>query len=80
LIFLRGERGFGLRMRRPSGEMVQLFRTGTVAAVHVVGPRALVRFHGSGVKAAVVDLGTGRVVRRTVPARPVLGAGQAIAG
>ena len=40
----------------------ELFRTGSVARVTVVGPRAFVTFFGTNIKAAVVELGTGRVV------------------
>jgi hypothetical protein len=37
-----------------------------------------VTFFGTGTKAAVVELGTGRVVRHSVPANPLVGAGQPI--
>ena len=80
LIFSRGRGGVGLRILRPSGEAVKLFATGSPATVHVVGPRALVTFFGSGRKAAVIELGSLRVVRHTVPAHPLIGAGQPIAG
>ena len=80
LIFTRGEHGVGLRLVEPSGRARELFRTGSPDSVNVVGPRALVTFFGRGVKAAVVELGTGRVVGRTVPAHPLLSAGQAISG
>ena len=80
LIFARGEGGVGLRILRPSGTAVELFRTGSVGSVTVVGPRALVTFFGTNQKAAVIELGTGRVVRRTVPAHPLVGAGQPIVG
>jgi len=46
----------------------------------VVGPRAFVTFFGTKQKAAVIELGTGRVVRHTVPAHPLVGAGQPIVG
>jgi hypothetical protein len=80
LVFGRGEGGVGLRILRPSGSPVELFRRGSVGTVTVVGPRALVTFFGKNQKAAVIDLGTGRVVRRTVPAHPLVGAGQPIVG
>lgn len=80
LVFARGERGVGLRILRPSGSAVELFRSGSVATVTVVGPRALVTFFGTAQKAAVIELGTGRVVRRTVPAHLLVGAGQPIVG
>lgn len=65
---------------RPSGSVVELFRSGSVASVTVVGPRAFVTFFGTKPKAAVIELGTGRVVRHAVPARPLVGAGQPIVG
>ena len=80
LIFTRGESGVGLRIIQPSGSTRELFRTGSVARVTVVGPRAFVTFFGTNVKAAVVELGTGRVVRHPVPAYPLVGAGQPITG
>ena len=80
LIFARGASGVGLRIIRPSGEVDDLFRTGSVANVTVVGPRAFVTFFGTNTKAAIVDLGTGRVARHTVPARPLIGKGQPIVG
>ena len=80
LIFTRLERGVGLRLLHPSGGVRDLFRTGSPATVDVVGPRAFVTFFGQGVKAAVVELGTGRVVGHTVPARLLLTAGQPITG
>ena len=80
LIFARGERGVGLRIIQPSGSTRALFRTGSVARVTVVGPRAFVTFFGTNIKAAVVELGTGRVVRHPVPAYPLVGAGQPITG
>ena len=70
----------GLRMWKPSGTFVDLFTTGSVGNVFVYGPRAFVTFFGKNTKAAVVELGTGRVVRHTVPAHPLIGAGQPIAG
>ena len=66
----------GLRILRPSGSSRELFRTGSVARVTVVGPRAFVTFFGTNIKAAVVELGTGRVVRHPVPAYPLVDAGQ----
>jgi hypothetical protein len=80
LVFVRGNGGVGLRVLRPSGSGVDLFRSGSVASVAVVGPRALVTFFGKKQKAAVIELGTGRVVRRTVPAHLLIGAGQPIIG
>ncbi len=80
LIFTRGERGVGLRILRPSGSSQELFRTGSVARVTVVGPRAFVTFFGTDIKAAVVELGTGRVARHPVPAYPLVDAGQPITG
>lgn len=80
LIFARGESGVGLRILQPSGSSRELFRTGSVARVTVVGPRAFVTFFGTNIKAAVVELGTGRVVRHAVPAYPLVGAGQPITG
>jgi hypothetical protein len=80
MVFTHGARGAGLRMIEPSGRVVELFRTGSVGNVFVVGPRAFVTFFGKNVKAAVVELGTGRVVRHTVPAHPLVGAGQPIVG
>lgn len=79
-IFVRGERGVGLRILHPSGVESVLFRTGSAARVTVVGRRALVTFFGTNVKAAVVDLETKRVVRHAVPAYPLVGAGQPIVG
>ncbi len=80
LIFARGERGIGLRIFQPSGAARELFSTGSVARVTVVGPRAFVTFFGTKMRAAVVELGTGRVVRHPVPAYPLVGAGQPITG
>jgi hypothetical protein len=80
LIFTRGKGGVGLRLLHPSGPTRELFRTGSPATVNVVGPRALVTFFGSGRRAAVVELGTGRIVGHTVPAHLVLGSGQPITG
>ena len=80
LIFARGERGVGLRILQPSGATRELFSTGSVARVTVVGPRAFVTFFGTKIRAAVVELGTGRVVRHPVPAYPLVGAGQPITG
>ena len=70
----------GLRMWKPSGTFVDLFTTGSVGNVFVYGPRAFVTFFGTNSKAAVIELGTGRVVRHTVPAHPLIGAGQPITG
>ena len=79
-LFTRGRGGVGLRVVKPSGRAVDLFPTGSVGSVDVIGRRALVTFFGTGRRAAVVDLGTGGVVRHTVPAHPLLGAGQQIDG
>ena len=46
----------------------------------LLAPRAFVTFFGTNVKAAVVELGTGRVVRHPVPAYPLIGAGEPING
>jgi len=70
----------GLRMWKPAGTFVDLFTTGSVGNVFVYGPRAFVTFFGTNSKAAVIELGTGRVVRHTVPAHPLIGAGQPITG
>ena len=78
MIFTRGAGGVGLRMWKRDGQSVDLFRTGSVAGVFVVGPRALVTFHGSGGQAAVVELDTQRVVRHSLPAHPLVGYGQRI--
>ena len=72
LIFARGETGVGLRIIQPSGSTRELFRTGSVARVTVVGPRAFVTFFGTNIKAAVVELGT---PRRQTP-RPRLPTGR----
>jgi hypothetical protein len=79
LVFTRGKGGVGLRILRPSGSRVDLFRTGSVASVTVVGPRALVTFFGTN-QTAVIELGSGRITRRTVPAHPLVGTGQPIVG
>ena len=65
---------------QPSGTFVDLFTTGSVGNVFVYGPRAFVTFFGKNTKAAVVELDTGRVVRHTVPAHPLIGDGQPIIG
>jgi hypothetical protein len=78
LIFTRRANGVGLRLLHPDGRPVDLFRTGSPASVDVVGRRALVRFFGRGVSAAVLDLDTRRVVGRRVPANLLLEGGQAI--
>jgi hypothetical protein len=70
----------GLRMWNPSGTFVDLFTTGSVGNVFVHGPHAFVTFFGKNTKAAVIDLATGRVVRHTVPAHPLIGSGQPITG
>jgi hypothetical protein len=80
LVFARGEGGVGLRILQPSGSVVELVRNGSVGSVTVVGPRAFVTFFGTRQKAAVIELGTGRVLRQTVPAHPLVGAGQPIVG
>ncbi len=78
MVFTHGARGTGLRILRPSGDAIELFRGRSVGNVFVIGPRALVTFFGTNQKAAVVVLGTGRVVTQTVPAHPLIGAGQPI--
>jgi hypothetical protein len=80
LVFARGRGGVGLRIVRPDGSPVELFRTGSPATVTVVGPRALVTFFGTNQSAAVVELGSGRVVRRAVPANLLVERGQPIVG
>jgi hypothetical protein len=80
LVFARGDGDVGLRILQPSGRAVELFRTGSVGNVFVIGPRAFVTFFGRNAQAVVVELGTRRVVRHTVPAHPLLGAGQPIVG
>jgi len=80
LVFARGRGGVGLRILHPSGSVIELFRTGSVASVTMVGPRVFVTFFGTKPKAAVVELGTRRVVRHTVPAHLLVGAGQPIVG
>ena len=78
VVFARGERGLGLRIIQPSGSVTELFAGRTVATLEVVGPRALVIFAGRGQQAAVVELGSGRIVSQSVPARPLVGSGQPI--
>lgn len=78
MVFTHGTRGTGLRILRPSGDAIELFRGRAVGNVFVIGPRAFVTFFGTDQKAAVVVLGTGRIVRQTVPAHPLIGAGQPI--
>ncbi len=80
LVFARGKGDVGLRMFQPSGSAYELFRTGSVNRVVVVGPRAFVTFFGKHQKAAVIELGSRRVVRRTIPANPLVGHGQPIVG
>jgi hypothetical protein len=80
LVFVRGEGDLGLRILHPTNSSADLFRTGSVANVTAVGPRAFVTFFGTKTKAAVIELASGRVVRHTVPARPLVGAGQPIVG
>jgi hypothetical protein len=78
-VFVPGPKA-GLRIVEPSGELVELFRTGSVSSVTVIEPRAFVTFFGRGQQAVVVELGSGRVVRHTVPAHLLAGAGEAIVG
>ncbi len=78
MVFTHGARGTGLRILKPSGSVMELFPGRSVGSVHVVGPRAFVTFIGAKQKAAVIELGTGRVVRQTVPAHPLIEAGQPI--
>ena len=80
MVFTHGPRGTGVRILKPSGSVFELFPSRTVASVHVIGPRAFVIFSGSKQKAAVIELATGRVVRQTVPAHPLIGAGQPFIG
>jgi hypothetical protein len=80
MVFAPGARGRGLRMWTPSGSVVELFRTGSVSSVYVVGSQAFVTFFGRGVKAAVVDLEAGRVTRHAVPGHPLVASGQSIVG
>ena len=69
--------GFG-KILKPSGVAIELFPGRSVGNVFVVGPGAFVTFFGTKQKAAVIVLGTGRVIRQTVPAHPLIGAGQPI--
>jgi hypothetical protein len=78
-VFVPGPKD-GLRIVKPSGELVELFRSGSVSSVTVIGPRALVRFFGKRQQAVVVELGSGRVVRHTVPGHLLAGSGEAIVG
>jgi hypothetical protein len=80
LVFTRGENNVGLRILHPASSRGDVFRTGSVANVTAVGPRAFITFFGTKTKAAVLELGSGRVVRHTVPARPLVEAGQPITG
>lgn len=86
MVFTHGTRGTGLRILRPAGDAIEvfqgreMFQGRSVANVFVVGPRALVTFFGTNRQAAVVILGTGQVLRHTVPAHPLLGAGQPVFG
>lgn len=80
LVFARGERGLGLLVVQPSGTTREVFAGRTVVTLRVVGPRALVIFAGANQKAAVVELWSGRVLRQTVPAYPLVGAGLPIYG
>jgi hypothetical protein len=80
LVFARGDGGVGLRVLHPASSRGHLFRTGSVANVTAFGPRAFVTFFGATTRAAVIELDSGRVVRHTVPARPLVGAGQPILG
>jgi len=80
LVFARGRGGVGLRILYPSGAVADLFRTGSVASVTVIGPRAFITFFGTNTKAAIVELGSRRVVRHTVPANLLSGRGQQILG
>jgi len=78
MVFTHGARGTGLRILKPSGLAIELFPGRSVGNVFVVGQRAFVTFFGTNQKAAVIALGTGRVIRQTVPAHPFIGAGQPI--
>ena len=78
MVFTHGAKGAGLRIVRPSGDALELFPGRPVENVVVVGPRALVTFFGTNQRAAVIVLGTGRVLAHTVPAHPLIGAGAPI--
>jgi hypothetical protein len=80
LVFARGKGGVGLRILHPIRSRADLFRTGSVANVTAVGPRALVTFFGARTRAAVIEPGSGRVVRHTGPAHLLVEAGQPIVG
>jgi hypothetical protein len=79
-VFTHGARGTGLRIWKSAGNVIELFPGRAVGSVHVIGPRAFVTFFGTNQKAAVVELGTGRVIRQAVPAHPLIGSGQPIIG
>jgi DNA-binding beta-propeller fold protein YncE len=78
-VFVPG-RKTGLSIVRPSGELVELLHSGSVSSVSVIGPRAFVTFFGTNQQAAVIDLGTDRVVRHTVPAHLLVEPGEPIIG
>lgn len=80
VVFARGLRGTGLRIIRPDGSVAELFAGRSVGDVFVVGPRAFVTFYGKNQRAAVIEFGSLRIVRQTVPAHPLVGRGQAIVG
>jgi NADPH:quinone reductase-like Zn-dependent oxidoreductase len=80
LVFTRGDRGVGLRILKPSGSTLELLQGRSIGNVTVIGPRALVTFFGTKQKAAVIELSSGRVITQTVPARPLIEAGQPIVG
>jgi hypothetical protein len=65
---------------KPSGDLVERFHSGSVSSVTVIGPRASVTFFGTKHQAAVIELGSGRVVRHTIPAHLLAGPGEPIVG
>jgi len=79
-VFARGEGGVGLRILHPTSSRADLVRTGSVANVTAVGPRAFVTFFGARDKGSC-DRTRQRPCRPThLPARPLIGAGQPIVG
>jgi hypothetical protein len=63
-----------------TGELVERFHSGSVSSITVIGPRAFVTFFGTKQQAAVIELGSGRVVRHTIPAHLLAGPGEPIVG
>jgi hypothetical protein len=78
-VFVPGPKA-GLSVVQPSGELIELFHSGSVSSVTVIGPRAFVTFFGTKQQAAVIELGSGRVVRHAVPAHLLAGPGEPIVG